>query len=59
METETKTYIHYGYNIVRKNHYVNAHQHYEYIVNVTGEDKTFPSLAMAKKYISDVLYGRQ
>lgn len=59
METGTKTYVHYGYEIVRKYHYVDAHQHYDYIVNVTGEKKTFTSLANAKKYISDVLHGRK
>lgn len=59
METGIKTYVHYGYEIVRKYHYVDAHQHYDYIVNVTGEKKTFTSLANAKKYISDVLHGRK
>lgn len=59
METGTKTYVHYGYEIIRKYHYVDAHQHYDYIVNVTGEKKTFTSLANAKKYISDVLHGRK
>lgn len=59
METGTKTYVHYGYEIVRKYHYVDAHQHYDYIVKVTGEKKTFTSLVNAKKYISDVLHGRK
>jgi hypothetical protein len=58
MSTEPKTYIHYGYKIVRKYHYVDAHQHYDYIVNVTGTDKTFTSLKAAKQYVSDVLHGR-
>ena len=59
METGIKTYVHYGYEIVRKYHYVDAHQHYDYIVKVTDEKKTFTSLANAKKYISDVLHGRK
>ncbi len=58
MSTESKTYIHYGYKIVRKYHYVDAHQHYDYIVNVTGTDETFTSLKAAKQYVSDELHGR-
>ena len=59
MDTATKTYYSYGYKIVRKYHYVDAHQHYDYIVKVTGTKETFPSLAQAKKYISDLLHGRK
>lgn len=58
MDTEIKTYVHLGYLITRRYHYVDAHQHYDYIVNVEGKNIIFPSLAKAKKYISDVLHGR-
>lgn len=58
MDTETKTYVHWGYLITRRYHYVDAHQHYDYITNVTGHDVTFSSLAKAKKYISDALHCR-
>jgi hypothetical protein len=58
MSTEEKVYMNYGYKIVRKYHYVDAHQHYDYIVNMEGEEKTFTSLAAAKRYISDALHGR-
>lgn len=55
---QIKTYVHYGYKITRRYHYVDAYQHYIYRVNVTGKDMEFPSLAKAKKYISDELHGR-
>lgn len=58
MSTEEKIYTNYGYKIVRKNHYVDAYQHYDYIVEMNGKKKVFTSLKQAKKYISDVLYGR-
>lgn len=58
MDTDTKIYMNYGYKIVRKYHYVDAHQHYDYIVKMEGKEKIFSSLAHAKKYISDVLHGR-
>ncbi len=58
MNTEDKVYIHYGYKIVRKYHYVDAHQHYDYIVDMDGKKKVFTSLKQAKQHISDVLYGR-
>lgn len=57
MDTD-KIIFHYGYKIVRRRHYVDAHQHYDYIVNITGKDEVFTSLAAAKKHISDVLHGR-
>lgn len=53
-----KIYTNYGYKIVRRYHYVDAHQHYDYIVNMTGKDEVFSSLAAAKKHISDVLHGK-
>ena len=59
MDTEIKTYVHWGYLITRHYHYKDAHQHYDYITNVEGYDVTFPSLAKAKKYISDTLHGRK
>ena len=43
MDTATKTYYSYGYKIVRKYHYVDAHQHYDYIVKVTDKEETFTS----------------
>jgi hypothetical protein len=58
MSTEDKVYMNYGYKIVRKYHYVDAHQHYDYIVDMDGKKKTFSSLKQAKQYISDVLHGR-
>lgn len=59
MDTATKTYYSYGYKIVRRYHYVDAHQHYDYIVKVTDKEETFTSLANAKKYISNMLHGRK
>lgn len=58
MSTEDKVYMNYGYQIVRKYHYVDAHQHYDYIVDMEGKKKVFTSLKQAKQYISDVLHGR-
>ena len=58
MSTEDKVYMNYGYKIVRKYHYVDAHQHYDYIVDMEGKKKVFTSLKQAKQYISDVLHGR-
>ena len=58
MSTEDKVYMSYGYKIVRKYHYVDAHQHYDYIVDMEGKKKVFTSLKQAKQYISDVLHGR-
>jgi len=58
MSPEDKVYMNYGYKIVRKYHYVDAHQHYDYIVDMDGKKKVFTSLKQAKQYISDVLHGR-
>ena len=48
-----KSYWLLGYEIKRFPHYVDAHQHYDYVTM----GKTFPTLAKAKEHIRRTLYS--
>lgn len=49
--SENKTYFLYGYTIKRKPHYVNAYQHYIYLVDLDGNKVECESLNGAKNAI--------
>ena len=57
--SEKKYYYYFGYEIVRKPHYVDAHKHYDYVINdrYMAKGKVFDSLSDAKKFIKNQLYG--
>lgn len=48
---KNKIYYYYGYKIERVYHYVDAYQHYDYIVDWDGEKETYPSLKAAKNAV--------
>lgn len=54
-----KYYYYFGYEIVRKPHYVDAHKHHDYVITdmKIAKGKVFDTLAKAKKFIKDQLYG--
>ena len=57
---DNKYYYYFGYEIVRKPHYVDAHKHYDYVITDKGmaNGQVFDTLTDAKKYIKDQLYGK-
>ncbi len=57
-DLQPKTYYLYGYKIVRKYHYVDSHQHYDYIVELDGKFETYKSLTEAKQRIREWLHKK-